>query len=300
MRSIHDIKLRIKSIKDTRQITNAMKMISSAKLKKAHQQLETTLPYFELVWETIGNILLHMGYESSPFFDIKHEKEGQKKALLILSGDKGLAGSYNQNILKHTEKKLEENPQSILYVAGHIGRSYFFKKNCRVKADFGFPVQNPTVSRAREMALIIHKAFKSGEIDEISLIYTRPITPLKMETQLIKLLPLDPETFHKDLKSHGELNKYVSFDEMIYEPSHEVVLDVLVRKYLKGVIYGALVEAFTSEQSARIAAMDNATANADELLEKLNLEYNGARQAAITQELSEIVAGAEALKETPS
>jgi F-type H+-transporting ATPase subunit gamma len=293
--SIRDIKRRIKSIQDTRQITNAMKLISSAKLKKARLQLEATLPYFNEVWETIGDILVHMGYEDNPFFDIKHEKQGKKKALLILSGDKGLAGSYNQNILKHAEERLKENPQTTLYVAGNVGRNYFLKKNYRVKTDFDYPVQNPTVPRAKEIAEIILKAFKSGEIDEISLLYTQLITSLKMDTRLIKLLPLDPETFNKNFKFCNESYKFGSIEELIFEPSREVVLDVLVRKYLKGMIYGALVEAFTCEQSARIAAMDNATTNADELLEKLKLEYNSARQAAITQELSEIVAGAGAL-----
>lgn len=294
MPSIHDIKVRIKSIKDTRQITNAMKLISSAKLKKARGQRDMTLPYFNKVWETIGDILVHMGYEDNVFFDIKHEKQGQKKALLILSGDKGLAGSYNQNILKLAEEKLKKNPQTILYVAGHIGKNYFSKKNYQVKVDFTYPVQNPTVSRAKEIAEIVLEAFRSGEVDEISLIYTQLITPLKMETQFIKLLPLDPETFNKGFKYNSEFNG--TFEQMIFEPSRRVVLDMLVSKYLKGIIYGAFVEAFTSEQSARIAAMDNATANADELLEKMNLEYNRARQTAITQELSEIVAGAEALK----
>ena len=177
MPSIHDIKLRIKSIKDTRQITNAMKLISSAKLKKARLQLETTLPYFNKVWETIGDILMHMGYEDSVFFDIKHEKQGQKKALLILSGDKGLAGSYNQNILKLAEEKLKrKSPDDSL-----CGRPYrqklLFKKNYQVKVDFTYPVQNPTVSGERNCGNN-SEAFRSGEVDEISLIYTQLITPL--------------------------------------------------------------------------------------------------------------------------
>ncbi len=296
MPSTHDIKSRIKSIKDTRQITNAMKLISSAKLKKARKQLEATLPYFNQVWETIGDILLHLGLENNPFFTGEGGGERQKKALLILSGDKGLAGSYNQNIIKLAEEKLEKNPQAILFVAGHIGKSYLTKRNYRVRAEFDYPVQNPTVSRAWEIARIIYLAFRAGEVDEISLICTKLITPLRMETQFLKLLPLDPKSFNIDIPSSSGLRQYIPFEEMIYEPSHDIVLDVLVRKYLKGIIYGALVEAFTSEQSARIAAMDSATTNADDLLEKLNLDYNSARQAAITQELSEIVAGAEALK----
>jgi F-type H+-transporting ATPase subunit gamma len=294
--SIHDIKSRINSIKDTRQITNAMKLISSAKLKRARQQLESTLPYFNEVWGTIGDILLHLGAENSLFFATGQEEERQKKAFLVLSGDKGLAGSYNQNIVKLTEEKLKTNPQVILFVAGHIGKNYLTKRNYRVKVDFEHPVQNPTVPRALEIARTIHQAFISGEIDEISLICTKLITPLKMEPQFLKLLPLDPQTFNIDIQTGIASQGYIPFEELIYEPSHEVVLDVLVKKYLKGIIYGALVEAFTCEQSARIAAMDSATTNADELLEKLNLAYNSARQAAITQELSEIVAGAEALK----
>lgn len=294
MANIHDIRRRIKSIRETRQITKAMKLISAAKLKKARLQLDMALPYFEKVKETIGDILEHSGNISNPYFDLRHEKQAKNRALMVISGDKGLAGSYNHNIIKATEEKLAEMPETVLYVAGYMGKSHFIRNKYKVNMDFDYPVQNPTVFRAREMAETMFNLFKSGEADEVYLLFTQMISSLKVEIQFIKLLPLDLDAFKKDIKPSGNPGNIV--EDMIYEPSPKVVFDTLITKYLKGMIYGALVEAFTSEQSARMSAMDNATANADEILHQLSLDYNRARQSAITQEITEIVAGAEVLK----
>ena len=299
MASMREIKLRMKSIKETRQITKAMKLISAAKLKKARQQLEQTLPYFNKVKCTIGDILIHSGTIDNIYFDLRDEKDNKKVGFVILTGDKGLAGGYNHNILKLAEEKIAETAaDSLLFVAGHMGNNYFFKRNYNMFHDFDFPVQNPTVYRAREIAEIILDQFKKGELDEVYLIYTVMISTIKLEPQALKLLPLDPDALAADV-AYGAVCeiKNVKIDEMfIYEPSVKDVFDVLIPKYIKGIIYGALVEAFTSEQSARMSAMDNATANADDMLQSLNLFYNRARQAAITQEISEIVGGAAALQ----
>lgn len=294
MAGMREIKMRIKGIKDTRQITKAMKLISAAKLKKARQQLEQTRPFFEKVDDTIADIISHSANIESPYFDLRHEKEVRKKAYLIISGDKTLAGGYNHNLLKFAKEKINGGNDALLFVAGQIGRSNFIRDQYNVCKDFLYPVQNVTVYRAREMQKAILEYFRNGAVDEIHLIYTKMKSSISLEPTIIKLLPLDIER----IKSvNGYADRKIKLDENImYEPTPEAVLEVLIPKYIKGIIYGAMVEAFTSEQSARMTAMDNATANADEMLQKLNLYYNRARQSMITQEVTEIVSGAEALK----
>jgi F-type H+-transporting ATPase subunit gamma len=295
MASMREIKLRIKSIKQTRQITKAMKLISAAKLKKARQQLEQTTPYFNKVKETIADILIHSSSLDNAFFENRNEKPGKVTGFLILSGDKTLAGGYNHNIIKLAESSIEGAENPLLFVAGHMGYSYFQKKNYNVYKDFDYPVQNPSVFRAREIAETILEMFKRDDLDEVYLVYTHMASAIKLVPKVVKLLPLDLDALKEDIgldeKSPVKLD-----DKINYEPSPQAVFDVLIPKYVKGIVYGAFVEAFTSEQSARMTAMDNATASADDMLQSLNLFYNRARQAAITQEISEIVGGAAALQ----
>jgi F-type H+-transporting ATPase subunit gamma len=294
MAGMREIKMRIKGIKDTRQITKAMKLIAAAKLKKARQQLEQTRPFFEKVNDTIADILSHSANIESPYFDLRREKEVRKKAYLIISGDKTLAGGYNYNLHKFAEEKINGDKEALLFVAGQIGRSYFIKEKYNVCKDFLFPVQNVTVYRAREIQKILLEHFRNEHIDEIDLIYTKVKSSISLEPTIIKLLPLDIQGLKCDSTDN---NRKTDCDEnILYEPTSKAVLQVLIPKYIKGIVYGAMVEGFTSEQSARMTAMDNATTNADEMLQKLNLYYNRARQAMITQEVSEIVSGAEALK----
>ena len=293
MASMREIKLRIKSIQQTRQITKALKLISAAKMKKARQQLDSTLPFFDKVKATMADILTHSGNMESKFFDIRSEKEGRKKGYLVISGDMGLAGGYNHNILKLAQKELKENPDSTLFVAGHMGRNFLARKGFNVKEEFDYGVQNPNVYRSREISESLLEAFIKGEVDEVYVVYTKMVSSLKQEPQIMKLLPLDLGALKEDL---GIPETSLTIDESLsYEPSPLAVFDVLIPKYVKGIVYGAFVEAFASEQSARMSAMDNATSSADDMLQRLNLYYNRARQAAITQEISEIVGGASAL-----
>lgn len=295
MASMREIKLRIKSIKETRQITKAMKLISAAKLKKARQQLEQTLPYFNKVKCAIGDILMHSGSIENIYFDARKDKTDKKVGFIILTGDKGLAGGYNHNILKLAEEKISDASDPVLFVAGHMGRNYFHRRNFNMCTDFDYPVQNPTVYRAREIADIVLEKFRNGHLDEVYLIFTLMVSTIKLAPQSLKLLPLDLDSVTADVSYGASCD--VRIDDMFtYEPSVKAVLDVLIPKYVKGIIYGALVQAFTSEQSARMSAMDSATSNADDMLQSLNLYYNRARQAAITQEISEIVGGAAALQ----
>jgi F-type H+-transporting ATPase subunit gamma len=297
MSNMHEIKQRMKSIKETRQITKAMKLISAAKLKKARQLLEQTLPYFDKVRLTMEDILMHSTTINSPFFDKRDSKAVRKKGFIILSGDKGLSGGYNNSIIKFAERSVCDDSDCILFVAGQVGRNYFIKKGYNVDPHFDYMVQNPSMFTAREISEFIIDKFLTGEFDEIHIIYTLMTSSIKIEPHVMMLLPLDLDAIMEDLNmknvDDGNVQEYKT---LIYEPSPEAVFNILVSKYVKGVIYGALVEAFTSEQSSRMTAMDNATASADEMLHKLNLHYNRARQAAITQEISEIVGGAAALQ----
>lgn len=289
MANVREIKLRIKSVTQTRQITKAMKLISAAKRKKARQQLEQTLPYFNTVKSTITDILSRSGDLGNKYFDRRVDKQDRTAGVFALTGDKSLTGGYNHNIIKHAEQLCQSNKKSCLFVAGQIGRTYFQKQAASVDESFDYQVSDPTVERACEIADIMLDRFLSGELDEIYLSYTQMINTFRLEPQTIKLLPLS-------LDDLGKNSGAETCNAICYEPSSDEVFDVLVPKYLKGVLYGALVEAFTSEQSARMTAMDSATTNADKIISTLNLQYNRARQAAITQEITEIVGGASALE----
>jgi F-type H+-transporting ATPase subunit gamma len=291
--NMREIKSRIKSINQMRQITKAMKLISASKLKKARTQLEETLPYFNKVRETIADILAHSGDVESKYFDLKDQVEGKKKAYIVITGDKGFAGGYNGNIIKLTEKMIGDNKDNaLLLVAGNTGRSYFTRKQYNVHTEFDYAVQDPTTYRAREIADIILDLYNKQVVDEVSIVFTQMKSAVLLEPKVLKLLPLEISALREDVKANE-----ITIDEKYkYEPSASSVLDILIPKYIKGIMYGAFVEAFTSEQNARMTAMDNATSNADEMLQKLNLYYNRARQAAITQEISEIVGGAATLK----
>lgn len=291
MAHMREIKSRIKGIKETLQVTKAMKLISAAKLKKARQQLEETLPFFNKVKSTIADILIHSANVESIFFSPENTEKAYRKGYIILTGDKGLAGGYNHNIFKFAERQFESDPAARLFIAGHMGRNYYSRKNFSLYKGFDHQVQNPTVQRASEIAKTVLEMYINGELNEVYLIFTKMVSAIKLVPQIMKLLPLDLGSLREDLKD------IKAFDEgLVYEPSPAAVLNVLIPKYLKGIVYGALVEAFTSEQSARMTAMDNATSNADDMLQRLNLYYNRARQAAITQEISEIVGGATAVK----
>lgn len=295
MANIREIKLRIKSVTDTRQITKAMKLISAAKLKKAQQQLEQTTPYFNKIEITIADILSRSGDISSKYFDRRTGKQNTAAGIFVLTGDKSLTGGYNHNIIKYAEELCRQSENPVLFVAGQIGRMYFQKKTAAVDEAFHCQISDPTVDRACEIADIMLDRFLHGELDEIYLAYTQKVNTFKLVPKSVKLLPLDLENLKKQFGIE-DAEKVNPDNPIYYEPSPGDVLDVLVPRYLRGIVYGALVESFTSEQSARMTAMDSATTNADKMISTLNLQYNRARQAAITQEITEIVGGASALE----
>jgi F-type H+-transporting ATPase subunit gamma len=285
----------MESIGEIQKVTKAMKLISVSKLRKAKKQLSETQPFFNEVEYMMADILSHSADIVNSNFDKRPDKTERTTAILIMTGDKGLSGGYDHNVFKKTEELLEQqkNNNPVLLVAGRMGREYFARKNYRVDEEFEYPVRNPSVHRAREMAQIITDRFRSGKYDDVYIVYTKMESALSLKPDILKLLPLDLE----DLKdSMGISGQELHTNSMLnYEPSPHEVFKVLVPKYLTWIVYACLVEAFTSEQTARMNAMDTASSNAEDMLSRLNLYYNRARQAAITQEISEIVGGASAL-----
>jgi F-type H+-transporting ATPase subunit gamma len=291
MASMRDIRTRIKSIKETMQITKAMNLIASSKLKKARKQLNDTLPYFEKIQSTLRDIIAHSPDIEHKYFDKRENVQKKKAGYVVITADKGLCGAYNHNIIKFAESHMQNKVEKYLFVIGHMGRDYFRHHNYNIDIEFLYTAQNPTVYRAREIAESLISMFDNHMLDEIYVVYTKMESAVKLTPEVIKLLPLEKSEFG------GVADPDERYKEIVtYDPSPATVLSTLVPNYIKGLLYGTLVESFCSEQSARMTAMDSATNSAKELIKELTLLYNRARQAAITQEISEIVGGAEALR----
>ena len=296
MASITEIRSRMRSVEQTLKITNAMYLISSAKVKKARKQLSEVEPYFDRLAKTILDIFRH-----SP--DLQHRyieghekpKEERKTGFLVITGDKGLAGAYNHNVLKLAESYLARKKDPTLFLIGQMGRHYFEKKNISIDGEFMYTAQDPTLERAREIVDTLVGLFEQGALDDIYLVFTHTYSAMRMEPEIIKLLPLD-RAMLSARRGLSEADQYR--DVVRYEPSKEAVLDVLVPGVLKGYMFAALVESFCSEQNARMTAMDTASDSAKEMLSSLSLEFNRARQGAITQEITEIAGGAAALTQS--
>lgn len=293
MASITEIRSRMRSVEQTLKITNAMYLISSAKVKKARKQLSEVEPYFDRLAKTILDIFRH-----SP--DLQHRyieghekpKEERKTGFVVITGDKGLAGAYNHNVLKLAESYLARKKDPTLFLIGQMGRHYFEKKHISIDGEFMYTAQDPTLERAREIVDTLVGLFEQGALDDIYLVFTHTYSAMRMEPEIIKLLPLD-RAMLSARRGLSEADQYR--DVVRYEPSKEAVLDVLVPGVLKGYMFAALVESFCSEQNARMTAMDTASDSAKEMLSALSLEFNRARQGAITQEITEIAGGAAAL-----
>ena len=293
MANMTEIRSRMKSIQETMKITNAMYLISSTKLRKAREKLDATAPYFELLQSTIKDILFHSPDINHTFFDQrkKIKPEDKKRGYVVMTADKGMAGDYNHNVLKLAQERLAQGNDNTLFVIGQMGRKYFTKKNVRIDMEFLYTAQDPSMWRARNIAETLVDLYRKEKLDEIYIIYTKMVTPLKAEPEIIQILPLKRQSFEE---MNVELEKYHKIAD--YSPSPKVVMDHLVPNYVKGLIYGALVESFSSEQNARMMAMQGATESAKDMIRELSLLYNRARQAAITQEITEIVSGAKAFQ----
>lgn len=290
MANTREIQSRMKSIRDTMKITNAMYTISSSKLKKARKNLSDTEPYFYSLQQMISRILRHLPDIDNPYFDTRQKirQEDRKIGYIVISADKGLAGAYNHNVFKLVEEQLLKAGNHTLFVVGDLGRQYFDKKGLRVEKDFRFTVQNPNMSRARIIRDEILGYYMEGKLDEVYIIYTQMINAMKMEAQIEQLLPLKRLRF--------TIPAGVPMEEIILKPSADAVIDSIIPNYVAGFIYGGLVESYSSEQNSRMMAMQAATDSAKQMLGDLSIAYNRARQAAITQEITEVISGAKAQK----
>ena len=299
MANIREIQDRIKSINDTKKITNAMYLISSSKLKRAKKSLSDTEPYFFALQSSIAKILEHTDSTQvrQKYFEegmTKPEAE-RKKAYIVVTADKGLAGAYNHNVIKIAEKEIEKHPNSKIYIIGQVGMHYFEHRNVEFSQSFKYTIQNPTLSRARSIAETLLDSYLRDKVDEVYIIYTKMINSMSSEAEMLKLLPMDKGDFKTDeLLETGERTEYE------FMPSSDVVFDTIVPNWLSGLVYGALVEAYCSEQNSRMMAMQSSTDNANEMLRDLNVVYNRVRQAAITQEITEVISGAKAQKSKKS
>ena len=273
MGSTKEIQTRMKSIQDTMKITNAMYMISSSKMQKAKRILSDTEPYY---------------------YSIRHKiaEEDRKIGCIVVTGDKGMAGAYNHNIQKMTEQFMAEHEHCKLYVLGMVGRQYFTKKHMDIAENFPYTVQKPTMHRARLISEEIVRAFLDRELDEVRIFYTEMQSAVAMEPVNMQLLPLKKAEFLPNQAMLADMPQ----EEIVLSPSADVLLNTMIPNYLTGLIYGCLVEAYASENNARMMAMQSSTDSAKKMLRELSIEYNRARQAAITQEITEIVSGAKAQK----
>ena len=291
MASIKEIRTHIKSVEQTLKITNAMYLISSSNLRKARKQLTDVEPYFMKIEATISDILHHSPEISHVFFDKRPgvQPEDRKIGYIVITGDKGLAGAYNHNILKLAEQKMSESAHTSLFVVGQVGRSYFQEHGVPIDMEFLYTAQDPNMGRARDMAELMLDLYLEERLDEVYIIFTKMVNSFQIEPTIHKLLPLDPDVFPEYDKNRDTYNR-----DVVYVPSVKAVMDRLVPGYVKGDIFGALVESYCSEQNSRMTAMKSSSDNARAMLQTLNLSYNRARQAAITQEITEVVGGAQA------
>jgi F-type H+-transporting ATPase subunit gamma len=305
MATTKEIKNRIKSVKDTQKITNAMYLISSTKMTKAKKELDNTRPYFEMLKKQIITMIQMTESADNYYFQDRSvageeplppgTEEKETVAYLVITADKGLAGAYNQNVIKEAMRLIKGTPSYKLFVVGEYGRRYFEARGMSIDQSFLYTAQNPTLERAREITQVLTGLYSKGQITKVYIVYTDFRNGL-MGGDVVssELLPFDREDFQISAEEAEQLKG--SFVE--YMPSVSAVLNNVIPSYLSGYIYSALVDSFCSEQSARMSAMDAANQNAEELLDRLNLEYNHVRQGAITQEITEVSAGSRGQKKS--
>ena len=286
MASMRDIKRRRSSIQGTQQITKAMKLVSTVKLQRARASAERSKEYFTCMYDTVNSILKRVGHIEHRYLATG---ASPKKAVIVITSNRGLAGGYNSNVIKLVTRNPEWNKDDVVvYTLGNKGRDAFVRYGYEVKACNSDIMESPVYADAMKLSEELLKSFAAGEVGEIYLAYTAFKNTVSHVPTLLKLLPVDyaDETAEKAEKAEAVMG---------FEPEDVEALDLILPKYLTSLIYGALMEAVASENGARMQAMDNATSNAEEMISDLSLKYNRARQGSITQELTEIIAGAEAL-----
>ncbi|MCI6018630.1 MAG: ATP synthase F1 subunit gamma [Clostridiales bacterium] len=290
MASMREIKRRKGSIQSTAKITKAMKLVSTVKFQKSKGRAENSKPYFDKMYETVSSILAKSGNILHPY--LTSGGDG-KKAVIVITSNRGLAGGYNSNIVKLVLDSGLSKEDTVLYAVGRKGKDTLSRRGYEVAGDYSEVMEAPMYTDAMDIGKDVLKAYKNNEISELYLAYTSFKNTVTHIPKLIKLLPVNQAAADEVLKDGSDDQRPPA--PMNYEPEPEEVLDALIPKYVCSLIYGALMEAAASENGARMTAMDNATSNAEEMIDQLTLSYNRARQGAITQEITEIVSGSEAL-----
>ena len=300
MASLQDIRRRIKSVKNTQQITKAMKMVAAARLRRAQEAAVSNRPYAEKMYEVIADVASNAGSFSHPLLEVREEgktlyivshpllevREEGKTLYIVLASDKGLAGAYASNVFKETIAHIQDKANTSVITVGRRAKEYFTPRGFDIVNSYMGFTERPDYQNARQIALDVIERFAEGDFKEVYLVYTKFVSAISAVPQVIKLLPFTaPKTSHTEIAA-----------EYIYEPSAQDVLGYLLPQYIVTMIYASLLQSAASELSSRMNAMSNATDNAEELISKLDLHYNKVRQAGITREITEIVGGAEALK----
>ncbi len=280
--SMKDIKRRIKSVQSTMQITKAMELVASSKLRRAKEKAEETRPFFDTLYAVMSEIA-----EGTKGFTSRFTTPREVKSVgyIVVGGERGLAGGYNSNVFKLSDAHMKGKDAKVIAI-GKKSCEYYRKSSHPVVLEYSGVGEHIDVPESYAIAQAILKLYDQGEFDELYISYTNFINTLTQEPAIIKVLPVNLEPSGQPA-GPGVLT--------IYEPSPEEVFDAIVPEYVAGILHGAVVESFASEQAARRTAMETASDNAQELVNDLDLKYNRARQAAITQEITEIVAGAGAL-----
>ncbi len=286
MASMRDIKRRKSSIQGTQQITKAMKLVSTVKLQRARAGAEQSKEYFDCMYQTVNSILARVGQVDHKYLA---PGQSQKKAVIVITSNRGLAGGYNSNVAKLVTRNEEWKKEDIIvYAIGNKGREILNRAGYTIRENLPEVIEDPAYADAMLLTQRLLDAFSQDEIGEIYLAYTAFKNTVSHIPTLLKLLPVVRE-------ESGEASDAEALAMMNFEPADEEALDMVIPKYITSLIYGAMKEAVASENGARMQAMDNATSNAEEMIDDLALKYNRARQGSITQELTEIIAGAEAI-----
>ena len=288
MASMRDIKRRKSSIQSTQQITKAMKLVSTVKLQRTKQRAEQSKTYFDSMYKTVTSMLSKTGGLNHPYLKAG---DSEKKAVIVITSNRGLAGGYNSNVTKLITKGEFKKEDLVLYTIGKKGNETFRRMGYNVVWDNAEMIEEPKYDDAMKLSKEILTGFSNGEFGEIYLAYTAFKNTISHEPTLIKLLPYEAD------ESENVADKQEEDDNVLmnFEPKDEEALNLIIPKYITSLIFGGMVEAAASENGARMQAMDSATSNAEEMIDSLSLLYNRARQGAITQELTEIIAGAEAI-----
>lgn len=293
MATMRDIKRRKASIESTEQITKAMKLVATVKLQKSRAKAENSRLYFNMMYQTIQDML-----KKSQGIEHKYLKAGdsKKKAIVVITSNRGLAGGYNANIVRLVTGSGIPVEDAKIFAVGRKGKDGLVRKGYEITADYSDVINEPLYSDAMQITKELLRMFENNEIGEIYLAYTSFRNTVSQIPKFMKLLPVDLSAAEEKGDEKEIENSKHDLLLMNYEPDEEEVLNAIIPKYLSSLIYGAFLEAVASENGARMTAMDSATNNAEEMIAKLSLQYNRARQGNITQELTEIIAGANAIE----